>query len=84
MDNNDSIELQLNSKRVRIEVDLANVSTGPYLRKKKIMITILVTETTFEEHIYKKYLVNHLTIIFHKYNLKNYGIILIAWFKNNS
>jgi hypothetical protein len=29
MENNDSIELQSNSKRARIEVDLANVPTNP-------------------------------------------------------
>jgi hypothetical protein len=34
MENNDSIELQSNSKRARIEVDLANLTTGPCLRKK--------------------------------------------------
>jgi hypothetical protein len=34
MENNDSIELQSNSKRVRIEVDLANLSTDHFLRKK--------------------------------------------------
>jgi hypothetical protein len=34
MENNDSIELQSNSKRARIEVDLANLSTNPGLRKK--------------------------------------------------
>jgi hypothetical protein len=41
------------------------------------MIIILVIETIFEEHIYKKYLVNHLIIVFRKHNLKKYGIILI-------
>jgi hypothetical protein len=34
MDINDSIELQSNSKRARIEVDLANLSTDLGLRKK--------------------------------------------------
>jgi hypothetical protein len=34
IENNDSIEVQSNSKRTRIEVDLANVPTDPYLRKK--------------------------------------------------
>jgi hypothetical protein len=35
MENNDSIELQSNSKRARIEVDLANLPTDPCLQKKK-------------------------------------------------
>jgi hypothetical protein len=34
MENNDSIELQSNSKRARIEVDLANLAAEPCLRKK--------------------------------------------------
>jgi hypothetical protein len=34
MENNDSIELQSNSKRARIEVDLANLAADPCLRKK--------------------------------------------------
>jgi hypothetical protein len=33
MENNDSIEPQSDSKRARIEVSLANMSTDPYLRK---------------------------------------------------
>jgi hypothetical protein len=43
------------------------------------MITILVIDTTVEEHIYKKKndLVNHLTIIFHKHNLEKHGVVLI-------
>jgi hypothetical protein len=32
--NNDSIELQSNSKRARVEVDLANLPIDPCLRKK--------------------------------------------------
>jgi hypothetical protein len=32
--NNDSIKFQSNSKRPRVEVDLANLSKDPYLRKK--------------------------------------------------
>jgi hypothetical protein len=32
--NNDSIELQSNSKRARVEVDLANLPQDPCLRKK--------------------------------------------------
>jgi len=36
-----------------------------------------VIETKFEEHIYKKNLVNHLSIIFHKHNLKKHGVVLI-------
>jgi hypothetical protein len=54
MENNDSIEVQSNSKRARIEVDLVDLPNDPCFRKKKFMITILVIETTFEEHIYKK------------------------------
>jgi hypothetical protein len=34
MENNDSIKLQSNSKRAHIEVDLANLPTDPFLRKK--------------------------------------------------
>jgi hypothetical protein len=34
MENNDSIELQLNSKQARIEIDLANLTVDPCLRKK--------------------------------------------------
>jgi hypothetical protein len=34
MENNDSIKLQSNSKRSHIEVDLANLPTDPFLRKK--------------------------------------------------
>jgi hypothetical protein len=34
MKNNNSIELQSNSKRARIEVDLANLTTDLCLRKK--------------------------------------------------
>jgi hypothetical protein len=41
------------------------------------MITILVIQTKFKEHIYKKDIVNHLTIIFHKRNLEKHGIVLI-------
>jgi hypothetical protein len=41
------------------------------------MITILVIETTFEKHIYKKDLVNHLNIIFHKHNLEKHRVVLI-------
>jgi hypothetical protein len=60
MENNDSIELQSNSKQACTSINLANLPFDPYLRKKKLLITILVIETTFEEHIYKKVLVNHL------------------------
>jgi hypothetical protein len=34
--NNDFIDLQSNSKRVYIEVDLANLLVNSYLRKKNI------------------------------------------------
>jgi hypothetical protein len=34
IENNDSIKLQSNSKRARIEVDLTNLPTDPCLRKK--------------------------------------------------
>ena len=34
--NNDFIELESNSKRPRVEVDLANLLRDPSLRKKKI------------------------------------------------
>jgi myo-inositol catabolism protein IolC len=34
MENNDSIELQSNSKRAHIVVDLANLPTDHFLRKK--------------------------------------------------
>jgi hypothetical protein len=45
--NNDSIELQSNSKRACVEVDCRS------LLKKKKLITILMIETKSEEHIYK-------------------------------
>jgi hypothetical protein len=35
MENNYSIEPQSDSKRARIEVNLANLPTNPYLREKK-------------------------------------------------
>jgi hypothetical protein len=76
MEDHDSIELQSNSKRARIEVNIANLSIDHSLRKK-ILTTILVIETKVEEHIYKKDIVNHLTIIFHKHDLKKHGITLI-------
>jgi hypothetical protein len=41
------------------------------------MITILVIETTFKDHIYKKNLANHLNIILHKHNLRKHDVILI-------
>jgi hypothetical protein len=34
-------------------------------------------KTKFDEHIYKRDIVNHLTTIFKKYNLKKYGNVLI-------
>ena len=34
-------------------------------------------ETKFEVHFYKRDIVNQLTIIFYKYKLKKYSIILI-------
>jgi hypothetical protein len=34
MKNNESIEVQSNFKRVRIEIDLINLSSDPCLRKK--------------------------------------------------
>jgi hypothetical protein len=47
--NNDSIELQSNSKRPHIEVDLVNLPGNPCLKKKKKnAIIILVTETKFK------------------------------------
>jgi RNase P/RNase MRP subunit p30 len=59
----DSIELQ-SSKRVRVEVDLANLLVDPCLRKK-FLIIILMIEIKFEEHICRniplKYSYNTLT-----------------------
>jgi hypothetical protein len=68
--NNDSIELESNFKRPRIEVDLTNLPGDPNLRKKKCVISILVTEIKYEEHFYKKDLVNPLTMIFQENNLE--------------
>ena len=45
---NNSIDLQSNSKRPRVEVDLANLPGDPYLRKKKGVIIIIVIETKFK------------------------------------
>jgi hypothetical protein len=46
--NNDSIELESNYKRLRVEVDLTNLPGDPSLRKKKCVIIILVMETKYE------------------------------------
>jgi hypothetical protein len=72
MENNDSIELQSNSKRARIEVNLANLPTEHCLKKKKL-ITILVVETTFKEHIYKKRLLVNIFNYF-LFNFSNFFI----------
>jgi hypothetical protein len=77
MEKNDSIDLQSNSKRPRIEVDLVNLPGDPCFRKKKSVIIILVIEAKFEEHIYKNELVNPLTMIFHEKNLEQQCVILI-------
>jgi hypothetical protein len=37
--NNDSIKLQSNSKRPRVEVDLANLPRNPSLRKKNLRLS---------------------------------------------
>ena len=85
--NNDSIDLQSNSKQPRVEVDLANLLGDPCFRerererkkkkKKKLVIIILVIKTKFEKYICKKELVNHLTIIFQEKNLEQQCIVLI-------
>jgi hypothetical protein len=81
MENNDeSIKFQSNFKRARVEVDLSNLPADPDLRIFFFfffLITILATEIKFEEHIYKKNIVNHLTMIFHKHNLEKHGVVLI-------
>jgi hypothetical protein len=41
------------------------------------MITIVVIQIKFKEHIYKMDIANKLTIIFHKHSLKKHGIVLI-------
>jgi hypothetical protein len=51
--NKDSIELQSNSKRPRIKIDLANLPRDLSLRKIKSVIIILVIEIKYEKHIYK-------------------------------
>jgi hypothetical protein len=77
MENNDeSIKFQSNFKRARVEVDLSNLPADPDLRIY-FLITILATEIKFEERIYKKNIVNHLTMIFHKHNLEKHGVVLI-------
>jgi hypothetical protein len=79
--NNDSIDLQSNSKRPRVEVDLANLTEDPCFRKKKkkkkSVIIILVIEIKSKEHIYKNELVNPLTIIFQEKNLEQQYVVLI-------
>jgi CDP-glycerol glycerophosphotransferase (TagB/SpsB family) len=89
MENNDSIEPQSDSKRARIEVSLANMSTDPYLRK--IIYDYHPNDRDNIRRAYlqqqqqkkkkkkkkKKNLVNHLTIIFHKHNLEKHRIVLI-------
>jgi len=74
--NSNSFELQSNSKRARIEIDLVNLPRDPCLRKKKIMTTIRVIEIKFEEHMYKKDLVN-LIMIFQKDNWEKHGVVLV-------
>jgi hypothetical protein len=68
--NNDSIELESNSKRPRVEVDLINLPGDPSLRKKKGVIIILMIKTKYENHFYKKDLVNLLIMTFQEKNLE--------------
>ena len=63
--NNDSIELESNSKQHHVKVNLTNLLRDPSLRKnEKGVIIILMIETKYDEHLYKKELVNPLTMIF--------------------
>ena len=78
--NNNSIDLQLNSKQLRVEVDLVNLPRDPCFnkkKKKKSVIIILVIETKSEEYIYKNELVNPLTMISQEKNLEQQCVILI-------
>ena len=75
--NNDSIDLQSNSKQPRIDVDLANLTGDPFFRKKGVII-ILVIETKSEEYIYKM-------IFDHDFSRKKIGTTMRrfnpTWFK---
>lgn len=54
MENNDSIELQSNSKRARIEVNLANLTADPCLKKKISDYHLSDRDKIRRVHIYKK------------------------------
>jgi hypothetical protein len=74
--NNAFMELQSNFKRAQIETDLTNLHVNPCSRKKKNLTTILVILTKSEKYISKKDIVNQLTMVLYKHNLKKFGVIL--------
>jgi hypothetical protein len=58
MENNDSIELQSNSKRARIVINLTNLSTDHCLKKKLINYHPSDIDNIHRTYLQKKLLVN--------------------------
>jgi hypothetical protein len=77
--NNAFMELQSNFKRAQIETDLTNLHVNPCSRKKKNLTTILAILTKSEKYIYKKDIVNQLTMVLYKHNLEKFGVILLNY-----